>query len=223
MRILLLPLLPALVASFYTSAKVSSRHSSISGFFDNFNEQLKRAFENDEEYIQKDNPGKTAPKKEVLYKGNANSRRVYESNLLNSEWSLLVAMQGLPQGDPSNDLYAPKSKAGKVDGIEVTINITILENGTLFVKDNDLTTFGEPGKWKLDDLGTTIAFSFYTEGLERVIKTKGSLVSVYGGEETMRTSSMYFVPAGVCMMQASVVSNESGRVICYFSYHFNNN
>jgi hypothetical protein len=112
--------------------------------------------------------------------------------------------------DPSSDLFAVKSTDV---GLPVNLDIILGEAGRIGVEDNDFTATGAPGKWQIDADGTTLAFSFLALGFERTIVTKGSLQSVYGGSDTMRTSSTYFVPAGTCLVQTTIVMNESGRLI----------
>ena len=98
-------------------------------------------------------------------------------------------------------------------GISVNLCITLLEQGKVVIADNDFTVKDMAGKWQLDADGKTLAFSFACLGFERTIVTKGSLQSVYGGADTLRTSSNYFVPQGTCLVQTTILMNESGRLI----------
>lgn len=178
------------------------------GLFDSFSNILKNAFENDAEYSEKDDPGITKRANKEFY-----GRRVFDKNLLDSGWRLKVALTGIPLNDPSSDLYAPKQRPGKIDGIELQFNVTLLADGVIAVSENDFTVSGAPGKWKLDKDGTTLAFSFACEGFTRTIKTQGSILNVYGGEGSARTSSEYMIPGGSCLVQCGVIMNDSGRVI----------
>lgn len=195
--------------SFYVAKIVkSSSNMKLNGFFDNLAQSLAAAFENDSEYAQKDDPGTS----KRLQKANP-GRKVQPYTLHNTMWNISLALSGIPINDPSMDLYAPKARPGKIDGLRVNLNVTMLEDGKLFIADNDFTMKSSLGKWKLDEDGTSLAFSFLAEGFERTIVTKGSLQSIYGGDDSLRTSSTYFVPAGPCLVQCVIVMNGSGRLI----------
>jgi len=181
--------------------------TSLSGFFD----RLKQAFENDSEYAEKEDAGITRKPAADGKKSAFAGRQVYDRSLLGKSWNLSLALNGIPSNsDPSSDLFGVKSTD---KGIPVNLCITLLEQGKVEVADNDFTVKDTPGKWQLDADGTTLAFSFACLGFERTIVTKGSLQSVYGGEDTLRTSSSYFVPEGTCLVQTSIIMNESGRLI----------
>lgn len=196
--------------TFPSSRHIFPHHKHISttsrhGFFD----RLADAFANDKDYDEKEDAGvskKTSPNGK-----SSNSRKVYEANLLGTSWNVSLALNGMPSNnDPSSDLFAVKSTD---TGLPVNLYITLGEAGRIAVEDNDFTAAGAPGKWQIDADGTTLALSFAALGFERTIVTKGSLQSVYGGSDTMRTSSTYFVPAGTCLVQTTIVMNESGRLV----------
>ncbi len=63
----------------------------------------------------------------------------------------------------------------------------------------------------MDPEGTVLAFSFLCNGFEKHFVTKGSLQSIYGGKDTQRTSSTYFILAGTCLVQCDIVMNSSGE------------
>ena len=180
----------------------------LSGFFD----RLKQAFENDNDYAEKEDAGITRKisadgKSTTAFSG----RQVYDRSLCGSKWNLTLALNGMPtNSDPSSDLFAVKSTD---PGISVNLCISLLEQGKVVVDDNDFTVKDMAGKWQLDADGKTLAFSFACLGFERTIVTKGSLQSVYGGADTLRTSSSYFVPEGTCLVQTTIIMNESGRLI----------
>lgn len=185
---------------------VNLQSMSLHGLFDKFTDALNKAFENDSEFSIENDSG--ASKK---FNSN-NFRRVKYSNLVNTEWNLTLSLAGMPLNDPSNDLFAPKSSLGKMDGVEVVLEVKLLEDGVVAVKDNDFTIPDSPGKWKIDDNGKVLAFSFACMGFERVIKTRGSILNIYGGEDSTRTSSTYFIPSGTCLIQCEASISETGRI-----------
>ena len=170
------------------------------GLFDVF----KKAFENDDEYAIKDDPGTTTKRVEDT---KFFSRKVRPESLVNTTWNLRLGLSGIPRNDPSNDLYAPK----KIEGIEISLEVMLLKDGIVFVKENDLTVPDAAGKWLLE--GDSLAVSVLCDGFERLVKTKGSLLNVYGGEDTSRTTSSYFFPKGTCLIQCTILQNETGRLI----------
>ena len=184
-----------------------TRVSPLSGFFD----RLKQAFENDSDYAEKEDAGITRKPTDGKSTSAFAGRQVYDRSLLGKSWNLTIALNGMPSNsDPSSDLFAVKSTD---KGIVVNFCITLLEQGKVEVADNEFTVKDTAGKWQLDADGNTLAFSFACLGFERTIVTKGSLQSVYGGEDTLRTSSSYFVPQGTCLVQTTILMNESGRLI----------
>mmetsp|Transcript_7349 Transcript_7349/g.17675 ORF Transcript_7349/g.17675 Transcript_7349/m.17675 type:complete len:93 (-) Transcript_7349:146-424(-) len=54
--------------------------------------------------------------------------------------------------------------------------------------------------------------SFETNGYSRVYTTKGSLTSVFGGDETQRTSSSYDIPAGAVILRAPMMLSDAGSI-----------
>jgi len=171
-------------------------------------DRFKSAFENDRDYDVKENPGITTRGGKAL----ASSSRVYPALVVGTTWNVTLSMGGISRNpDPSSDLFAAKIE----NGVPVTLIVTFLDDGRLAVdeEDNEFTVSGEYGKWQLDADGTTLALAVRCAGLERTVVTKGSLLSVYGGEDTQRTSSSYFVPEGSCLIQTTIIQNESGRLI----------
>lgn len=186
----------------------------MNGFLDQLSKAFGNAFENDPEFNEKQNAGVSEKKGTTRDRF---ARKVQPSMLINTSWNLTYSMSGIPTVDPSTDLYAPKSRMGKTTGIDISIDLEFLENGIVKVKESDFTVSGTDGytlgKWQLDPDGTTLAVSFATIGFERTIVTKGSLQAVYGGADTMRTSSNYIIPAGSCLLQTTVILTDMGRLI----------
>ena len=61
---------------------------------------------------------------------------------------------------------------------------------------------GSGGLWKYEaGPDSTLAMSFENTAYSRVFTTKGSLTSVFGGDETTRTSSSYDIPEGSVVLR----------------------
>ena len=170
------------------------------------------AFQNDRDYDVKENPGISTRTPSAGTTSLTSSARVYPSLIVGTRWNVTISLCGISRNpDPSSDLFAAKVE----NGVPVSFVVTFVEDGRLAVDnaDDDFTVPGAPGKWQLDADGTTLAMAVRCTGLERTIVTKGSLLQVYGGEDTQRTSSSYFVPEGSCLIQTSIIQNQSGRLI----------
>lgn len=177
---------------------------SISGIFGQFTNALKKSFENDSEFQNE----KSQSQPNSISRGR-NFQKVRYPNLLGTRWNLTLALSGLPLNDPSSDLFAPSSKIEKT---EVLLEVEILEDGLVSIKDNDFTVQNISGKWKLDEGSGILALSFACIGFERNIKTRGSILNVYGGEDSLRTTSTYIIPSGTCLVQCSTSMSETGRI-----------
>mmetsp|Transcript_98 Transcript_98/g.168 ORF Transcript_98/g.168 Transcript_98/m.168 type:complete len:209 (-) Transcript_98:305-931(-) len=170
------------------------------GFFDSFS----KAFENDPEYS--DGRGMRKSVSGILP-----TTRAFE----NESFDLEVMLTGIPRTDPSSDLFGPATRATEgfdTGGEVLTVPVTFLVDGVLLVGETDFTE-GENGKWQLDKSGNSISMAFQTLGFERTFVTKGSIQTVFGGADTSRTSSGYFIPTGPCLLQASVRLSATGLPI----------
>ena len=97
------------------------------------------------------------------------------------------------------DLFAPKVRATdgfSTGGEEVVVAIALREDGALDVSETKFTA-PKPGSWKFDASSGKLALSLESTGFERTFVTKGSLQSVFGGKDTSRTSSEYFIPVRI--------------------------
>lgn len=177
----------------------TSRQRSLSlirrqGWFDG----LAKAFENDETYA----PKSPQPTPAVELEG--------------TDWSVSLNLIGIPSSDPSSDLFGPKRRIsdGALQGTELSIYVTLGSDSTCTVSPSEFTgSSPASGKWQVDQQGgASLAISFECQGFARKFVTKGSLQSVFGGEETERTSSSYSIPSGVCMLRAPLKISQLGSV-----------
>lgn len=180
--------------------KLSPLHS----FMDKLTNALSNAFENDKSLGDQINPG-VSKKSDPIKMG----RNVNLSFLINTSWNISLSFTGIPQKDPTSDLFAsrPDSRVAVSN-----IYITFKEDNLLQLEHHEFLVQDVPGKWALDPDGITLALSLPAVGFERTVKTVGAITSIYGGNDTSQTSSTYFVPSGknkysfdstVCVMYLS--------------------
>ena len=167
------------------------------GWFDG----LAKAFENDEQYSS------TAQK---------SPQQTPTVELQGTEWALSLNLIGIPNSDPSSDLYGPKRRIqDALEGTELRISVTLESDASCTLSASEFTGSSPiSGKWQVDQQqgGATLALSFECQGFARKFVTKGSLQSVFGGEETERTSSSYRIPSGVCLLRAPLKISQLGSV-----------
>lgn len=148
--------------------------------FDGFTKVFKDAFANDDEFA----PETKAPKS-------------LASDRVVGDWDVVMRLVGMPTRDPSNDLFGPKMRIRDAErGIsaqEVVATVRIAD-GVATVLSASEPIFAKEGEYRAQD--GQIKIKLISSGLSRTFTTKGTLQSVYGGEATSRTSSVYQVPAG---------------------------
>lgn len=117
-------------------------------------------------------------------------------------------LSGVPERDPSNDLYGSKvniSSRDKETGLSLpsvpscTLTIKLLENGVCRASESGFTSGENDGEWKLSEDGKILRFSLETVEYTRMVETKGSIQKIYWTDEdekTVQTTSTYFIPPG---------------------------
>lgn len=161
--------------------------------------------------------------------------------LTGTTWELGLYLTGVPDRDPSNDLYGSKSNVSVRDrqlGLGVSlpteptarIQIQLLEDGAVAIcgsaiesEDDDECQVDEvcstdiPGQWKLSDDGKTIRIGIPIRGYRRTITTTGTIQNVFwsqGEPATSKTSSTYSIPEGFVYGDISVgYGDEPGKLI----------
>ncbi|CAB9521588.1 expressed unknown protein [Seminavis robusta] len=140
--------------------------------------------------------------------------------LTNSQWKLDLFLTGIPDRDPSNDLFASKVKISTRDrkvGLMVPeeptvsdILVTLLEDGVCHVvSDSEFLNQGTNGAWKVSDDGQNVRISLDVNGYQRTVQTKGSIQKIYWSQEdetSVQTSTAYSIPAGPLFGDASLKS-----------------
>lgn len=144
--------------------------------------------------------------------------------LVDTSWELSLFLTGVPDRDPSNDLYGSKTNVSVRDrqlGLGVTlprdptarVRISLLEEGVVnilgsfegmddddSIDDASQVCYTEiPGQWKLSDDGKTIRIGIPIRGYRRTVTTTGTIQKVFwsqGESSTTKTSSTYSIPEG---------------------------
>lgn len=144
--------------------------------------------------------------------------------LVDTNWELSLYLTGVPDREPSNDLYGSKTNVSIRDrqlGLGVTlprdptarVRISLLEKGVVnilgsfegmdgdaSIDDASQVCYTEmAGQWKLSDDGKTIRIGIPIRGYCRTVTTTGTIQKVFwsqGESSTAKTSSTYSIPEG---------------------------
>jgi hypothetical protein len=160
--------------------------------------------------------------------------------LCDTSWELRLFLTGVPDRDPSNDLYGSKSNVSLRDrqlGLGVSlpneptarVQIQLLDDGSVAICGGSATNSDEecpidevcstdiPGQWKLSDDGKTIRIGIPMRGYRRTITTTGTIQNVFwtkGEPATSKTSSTYSIPEGFVYGDISVgYGDEPGKLV----------
>jgi hypothetical protein len=183
----LLTLTAALQPSPCTRRTLTRRH----GFFD----VLSDAFANDETVSKLDYgdnaPAAAAPPREASVDG---------------LWRVEMIVVGVPTKDPSSDLFGPKQRVTQEnrgiggEAVEATLRLT---NGAVEVIESSAPLLVDaPGAYRYQD--GKLRIKLEAAGFTRTFTTKGTLQSIYGGDDTARTSSVYAIPPGPIVLAGPV-------------------
>jgi len=153
--------------------------------------------------------------------------------LAGTTWELSLYLTGVPDRDPSNDLYGSRSNVSVRDrqlGLGVAlpneptakVQVQLLADGDVAicgsttgengddecaVDVNEVCSTDIPGQWKLSDDGKTIRIGIPIRGYRRTVTTTGTIQKVFwtqGEPSTSKTSSTYSIPEGFVYGDISV-------------------
>ena len=183
----LLTLTAALQPSPCTRRTLTRRH----GFFD----VLSDAFANDETVSKLDYgdnaPAAAQPQREASVDG---------------LWRVEMTVVGVPTKDPSSDLFGPKQRVTQEnrgiggEAVDATLRLT---NGAVEVVESSAPLLvAAPGAYRYQD--GKLRIKLEATGFTRTFTTKGTLQSIYGGDDTARTSSVYAIPPGPIVLAGPV-------------------
>jgi hypothetical protein len=157
--------------------------------------------------------------------GNNNNNIDYSDMIVGTSLTLEIYLAGVPERDPSNDLYGSRvniSSRDKDTGLSlpsapsVKIQLDFLNDGICTVSESSFTT-GSTGcgsQWKLSDDNKFLRFSMDTLGYTRTVETKGSIQNVYWTDEeekTVQTSTTYSVPPGPVYGDIEIIPAGRGK------------
>jgi hypothetical protein len=133
---------------------------------------------------------------------------ISEQMIVGTSWTLDLFLAGVPDKDPSNDLYGSKiniSSRDRQTGLALpeqpsaTLTIEFLEDGQCTASESSFTSGVDNGEWKLSEDGKILRFSMNTLGYTRTVETKGSIQKIYWTDEeekTIQTTTTYQIPPG---------------------------
>ena len=183
----LLTLTAALRPSTCTRRTLTRRH----GFFD----VLSDAFANDET-VSKLDYGDNAPV----------AAQTPREASVDGLWRVEMIVVGVPTKDPSSDLFGPKQRVTQEnrgiggESVEATLRLT---NGAVEVVESSAPLLvAAPGAYRYQD--GKLRIKLEATGFTRTFTTKGTLQSIYGGDDTARTSSVYAIPPGPIVLAGPV-------------------
>ena len=164
----LLTLTAALRPSTCTRRTLTRRH----GFFD----VLSDAFANDET-VSKLDYGDNAP---------AAAAQPPREASVDGLWRVEMIVVGVPTKDPSSDLFGPKQRVTQEnrgiggEAVEATLRLT---NGAVEVIESSAPLLvAAPGAYRYQD--GKLRIKLEATGFTRTFTTKGTLQSIYGGDDT---------------------------------------
>ena len=162
------------------------------GFFD----VLSDAFANDET-VSKLDYGDNAP---------AAAAQPPREASVDGLWRVEMIVVGVPTKDPSSDLFGPKQRVTQEnrgiggEAVEATLRLT---NGAVEVVESSAPLLvAAPGAYRYQD--GKLRIKLEAAGFTRTFTTKGTLQSIYGGDDTARTSSVYAIPPGPIVLAGPV-------------------
>lgn len=143
--------------------------------------------------------------------------------LTDTKWLISLYLTGVPDRDPSNDLYGSRTNVSVRDrrlGLGANLPkdatgcaiIRLLADGSLAVDDSwfgqrdDTTTEQQicptetAGQWLLSDDGRTLRIGLPIIGYKRTVTTKGTIQKIYWSsqeESSTQTSTTYSIPEGM--------------------------
>jgi len=138
-------------------------------------------------------------------------------------WDLDLYLLGVPERDPSSDLYGSRvniSTKRENDGIppSITVQVTLNSDGTCTAEESAFTVGPKsPGQWKLSDDSKFLRVSLDCKGYTRTLRTKGTLTKVFWSdgenEVSTKTSSTSSIPPGVIYGDVNVGYGLPGEVV----------
>jgi hypothetical protein len=138
-------------------------------------------------------------------------------------------LTGVPNKDPSNDLYGEQvriSDRDRVVGQDVPEEATLTGIRVRFADDETcycetesaFTAANAQGDWKISDDGKQVRFRLPVKGYTRTVETKGSIQKVFWSDEpeqTRQTSTIYTIPEGWMYGEAALASGTKASTLVW--------
>ena len=138
------------------------------------------------------------------------SAPIEPSMLVGTDWDLNLYLAGVPDKDPSNDLYGRRINISSRDrnlslGAEMpadpsaTVRVRLSPDGVCDCDPSPFTTGKRAGQWKLSDDGRYLRLSIDGQGYCRTVTTRGTITKVFwsdSDEQSSKTSTTYSIPEG---------------------------
>jgi hypothetical protein len=135
-------------------------------------------------------------------------------------------LTGVPDKDPSNDLFAEKENISSRDrqvGLTVPKEPTVTAVCVEFLSDNKCrcctssiyTKADSKGDWRVSEDGSEIRFRIPVMGFTRTVQTKGSIQKIYWSneeEKSTQTSTTYSIEAGWMYGEAILTASARGEL-----------
>eukprot|EP00586_Coscinodiscus_wailesii_P013859 CAMPEP_0172498432 /NCGR_PEP_ID=MMETSP1066-20121228/113428_1 /TAXON_ID=671091 /ORGANISM="Coscinodiscus wailesii, Strain CCMP2513" /LENGTH=298 /DNA_ID=CAMNT_0013271709 /DNA_START=61 /DNA_END=957 /DNA_ORIENTATION=+ len=146
--------------------------------------------------------------------------------LTDTKWNLKLYLAGVPDRDPSNNLYGSRVNISSRDrslelGVtcpeepSVEVDVELLDGGVCRIGESAFTT-SEPGEFIVSPDNQYLRISIPTTGYQRIVKTTGSITKVFWSEENeavTKTSSTYSIPAGVVYAEVKMGYGLPGEIV----------
>jgi hypothetical protein len=140
-----------------------------------------------------------------------NGGGVTNDDVVGTTATLDLYLTGIPNKDPSNDLFGSKTNISSRDrtvGQVLPAEPSVSSVRVKFLPDQKCSvvedasgfcTLETKGDWRLSDGGEQIRFRFFVNGFTRTIETKGTIQKVYWSNEegkSTRTQTVYSIEEG---------------------------
>ena len=150
--------------------------------------------------------------------------------LKNTCWCLSLYLTGVPDRDPSSDLYGSRTNVSVRDrrlglGANLpkdatgSVAVKLLADGVVQIDEcaieQDICPSDIPGQWLLSDDGRTLRIGIPIRGFKRTVTTKGTIQKIYWSsqeESTTQTSTTYSIPEGMIYGDINVGYGTAGKL-----------
>mmetsp|Transcript_15618 Transcript_15618/g.24287 ORF Transcript_15618/g.24287 Transcript_15618/m.24287 type:complete len:321 (+) Transcript_15618:70-1032(+) len=145
--------------------------------------------------------------------------------LVGTKWSIQLYLAGIPDRDPSSNLYGSRVNISSRDknfdvGVNVpeeptlTVEVHLCEDGVCKASETEFTT-GLDGQWRLFD-GNLLRISMDCTGYQRRVSVTGTITKVFWSDEkevSSQTSSTFTIPPGLIYADAKVKYGQPGEFL----------